>query len=210
MGVWAKANTREAIFDAMQRRETFATTGTRMSVRLFAGYDFVDADLSNLVKAGYARGVPMGADLKPAPAGKAPTFLIAALKDPEGANLDRVQVVKGWVGADGKTYEKIFDVKWAGDRKPGPNGKLPAIAGTVDLKTATYTNSVGAAELTALWTDPAFDPKARAVYYVRALEIPTPRWTAYDQVRFKETMSPKVQQVHQERAFTSPIWYTPA
>jgi hypothetical protein len=210
MGVWAKANTREAIFDAMQRRETFATTGTRMSVRMFAGYEFADTDLGSLVKAGYTKGVPMGGDLKPAPQGKAPSFLIAAIKDPDGANLDRVQVVKGWVGADGRTYEKIFDVKWAGDRKPGANGKLPPIASTVDLKTATYTNDVGAAELAARWVDPEFDPKLRAVYYVRALEIPTPRWTAYDQARFKETMPAKVPQIHQERAFTSPIWYTPA
>lgn len=210
MGVWAKANTREAIFDAMQRRETFATTGPRMSVRMFGGYDFADSDLATLVKAGYTKGVPMGADLKPAPAGKAPRFLIAALKDPQGANLDRVQVIKGWLGADGKTYERVFDVKWAGDRKPGPDGKLPPVGNTVDLKTATYRNDVGTAELTALWTDPSFDPKQRAVYYVRVLEIPTPRWTAYDQVRFKEVMDPKVPQVHQERAFTSPIWYTPA
>ncbi len=209
MGVWANANTREAIWDAMQRRETFATTGTRMSVRMFAGYDFAEVDLSNLVNAGYTRGVPMGSDLKPAPVGKAPTFLIAAMKDPEGANLDRVQVVKGWVDASGKTQEKIFDVKWAGDRKPGANGKLPAVGSTVDLKTATFKNDIGAAELTALWKDPDFDPKQRAVYYVRVLEIPTPRWTAYDQLRFKEKMDPKVQQVHQERAFTSPIWYTP-
>jgi hypothetical protein len=210
MGVWAKANTREAIWDAMQRRETFATTGTRMSVRMFGGYDFADADLGGLVKAGYTKGVPMGGDLKAAPAGKAPSFLIAAMKDPQGANLDRVQVVKGWVDAAGKTRETIFDVKWAGDRKPGSNGKLPPVGNTVDVKTATYKNDIGAAELTALWTDPEFDPKARAVYYVRVLEIPTPRWTAYDQVRFKETMDPKVPQVHQERAFTSPIWYSPA
>jgi hypothetical protein len=211
MGVWAKANTREAIFDAMQRRETFATTGTRMSVRMFAGYDFAPGDLgSGLAKAGYEKGVPMGADLKAAPAGKAPSFLIAAMKDPQGANLDRVQVVKGWVDAAGRTQEKIFEVKWAGDRKPGANGKLPPVGNTVDVKTATYRNDIGAAELTALWTDPEFDPKARAVYYVRVLEIPTPRWTAYDQVRFNETMDPKVPQVHQERAFTSPIWYTPA
>jgi hypothetical protein len=209
-GVWAKPNPRDAIFDAMQRRETFATTGPRMSVRLFAGYDFADADLGSLVKAGYTKGVPMGGDLKPAPAGKAPNFLIAAMKDPEGANLDRVQVVKGWVDASGRTREKVFDVKWAGDRKPGPGGKLPPVGNTVDVKTATYRNDVGAAELVARWVDPEFDPKLRAVYYVRVLEIPTPRWTAYDQVRFKETMDPKVPQVHQERAFTSPIWYRPA
>jgi hypothetical protein len=210
MGVWARANTREALFDAMQRRETFATTGPRMSVRMFAGYDFAEPDLGSLVQAGYGKGVPMGGDLAPAPAGKAPRFLIAALKDPEGANLDRVQVVKGWVDSSGTSREKIFEVKWAGDRKPGADGKLPPIGNTVDLKTATYRNDLGAAELTALWTDPEFDPKLRAVYYVRVLEIPTPRWTAHDQVRFKETMDPKVPQIHQERAFSSPIWYAPA
>jgi hypothetical protein len=132
------------------------------------------------------------------------------MKDPEGANLDRVQIVKGWLGADGKTYEQVFDVKWAGDRKPDAGGKLPPVGNTVDLKTATYQNSIGAAELVGLWTDPGFDPKQRAVYYVRVLEIPTPRWTAYDQVRFKVTAPKAATLVHQERAFTSPIWYTPA
>lgn len=210
MGVWATSNTREALWDAMERRETFATTGPRMSVRFFGGYDFRAADLGQLVKAGYTRGVPMGADLKPAPAGKAPTFLVAAMKDPEGANLDRVQIVKGWLDAGGKTHEQVFDVKWSGDRKPGANGKLPPVGSTVDVKTATYTNSIGAAELVGIWTDPAFDPKQRAVYYVRVLEIPTPRWTAYDQVKYKVTAPKAATLVHQERAFTSPIWYTPA
>jgi hypothetical protein len=210
-GVWATANTRAAIWDAMQRRETFATTGPRMKVRFFGGYDFADADAAgDLAKAGYTKGVPMGGDLKPAPAGKAASFLIAAMKDPEGANLDRVQVVKGWLGADGKTYEKIYDVKWAGNRTPGPNGKIPAIGSTVDVAKATYTNSIGASSLVTRWTDPDFDPKLRAVYYVRVLEIPTPRWTAYDQVRFKEKMPANVPQTLQERAFTSPIWYSPA
>jgi hypothetical protein len=209
-GVWAKANTRAAIWDAMQRRETFATTGTRMQVRFFGGYDFADSDVgAGLAKAGYGKGVPMGSDLAAAPAGKAPSFLIAAIKDPQGANLDRVQVIKGWVDAAGQTHEKLFDVKWAGDRKPGLNGKLPPVGNTVDVKTATYKNSIGVPELTARWTDPEFDPKQRAVYYVRVLEIPTPRWTAYDTVRFQETMPAKVPMTLQERAFTSPIWYTP-
>ncbi|TFU03552.1 DUF3604 domain-containing protein [Polymorphobacter arshaanensis] len=210
-GVWATANTRAALWDAMARKETFATTGPRMTVRFFGGYDFADADAgAGLVKAGYTKGVPMGGDLKPAPAGAAPSFLIAAMKDPDGANLDRVQVVKGWLGADGKTHEQVYDVKWAGDRKPGPNGKLPPVGNTVDLKTATYANSIGAAELVARWTDPAFDPKLKAFYYVRVLEIPTPRWTAYDVVRFKAKMSPEVTMIQQERALTSPIWYDPA
>ena len=209
-GVWATANTREAIFDAMQRRETFATTGPRISVRFFGGYDFASSDLGDLVKAGYTKGVPMGADLKPAPAGKAPTFLVAAMKDPDGANLDRVQIVKGWVDAAGRTHERIFDVKWSGARRPDAGGKLPPVGNTVDLTTATYANSIGAAELVGLWTDPSFDARQRAVYYVRVLEIPTPRWTAHDQVKFKVKAPKGAALIHQERAFTSPIWYSPA
>lgn len=210
MGVWATANTRAALFDAMARRETFATTGPRMSVRFFGGYGFGDADTRDLVRAGYTRGVPMGGDLKAAPAGKAASFLIAATKDPDGANLDRVQVVKGWLGADGKTHEKIYEVKWAGNRVPGANGKLPPIGNTVDVKAATYSNSIGASELITAWTDPDFDASQRAVYYVRVLEIPTPRWTAFDVLRFKSQMPPEVPMTLQERAFTSPIWYSPA
>ncbi len=210
MGVWATANTRAALFDAMARRETFATTGPRMSVRFFGGYDFADADTRDLVRAGYTRGVPMGGDLKAARAGKAASFLIAATKDPDGANLDRVQVVKGWLGADGKTHEKIYEVKWAGNRVPGANGKLPPVGNTVDVKAATYSNSIGASELITAWTDPDFDASQRAVYYVRVLEIPTPRWTAFDVLRFKSQMPPEVPMILQERAFSSPIWYSPA
>jgi hypothetical protein len=210
-GVWATSNSRAAIWDAMMRRETFSTTGPRMTVRFFGGYDFADADAAgDVAKAGYAKGVPMGGDLKAAPAGKPATFLIAAMKDPDGANLDRVQVIKGWLSADGKTQERVYEVKWAGDRKPGPDGKLPPVGSTVDVAKATYSNSIGAASLVARWTDPDFDPKLKAVYYVRVLEIPTPRWTAFDQVRFKEKMPANIPQTHQERAFTSPIWYSPA
>jgi hypothetical protein len=210
-GVWATSNTRAAIWDAMMRRETFSTTGPRMTVRFFGGYDFDDSDVAgDVAKAGYAKGVPMGSDLKAAPDGKPATFLIAAMKDPDGANLDRVQIIKGWLGADGKTQEKVYEVKWSGDRKPRPDGKLSPVGNTVDVATATYANSIGAATLVARWTDPNFDPKLKAVYYVRVLEIPTPRWTAFDQVRFKDKMSAKVPQTHQERAFTSPIWYSPA
>ena len=209
MGVWATANTREALWDAMKRKETYATTGPRMKVRFFGGFDLADSDTPDLVKAGYTKGVPMGGDLKAAPEGKAPVFLIAALKDPDGANLDRVQVIKGWLGADGQTQEKVFDVKWAGDRKPDASGKLPPVGNTVDLKTATYVNSIGAPELVTSWSDPEFDAKLKAVYYVRVLEIPTPRWTAYDAVRYKVSMAKNVAMIHQERAFTSPIWYTP-
>ena len=210
-GVWATSNTRAAIWDAMMRRETFSTTGPRMTVRFFGGWDFSDADTgAGLVKAGYGRGVPMGGDLSAKAGAGAPSFLIAAMKDPEGANLDRVQVVKSWLGADGKTDEKIYDVKWSGDRKPGADGKLPPVGSTVDVKTATYTNSVGAPELTARWQDPDFDAKLKAVYYVRVLEIPTPRWTAFDVVRFQVEMPAKVPMIQQERAFSSPIWYNPA
>ncbi len=209
MGVWATTNTREALWDAMKRKETYATTGPRMKVRFFGGFDLADSDTADLVKAGYTRGVPMGGDLKTAPAGKAPVFLIAALKDPEGANLDRVQIIKGWLGADGQTQEKVYDVKWTGDRKPDASGKLPPVGNTVDLKTATYVNSIGATELVTSWSDPEFDAKLKAVYYVRVLEIPTPRWTAYDAVRFKVSMPKRVAMMQQERAFTSPIWYTP-
>jgi hypothetical protein len=210
-GVWATANTREAIWDALNRRETFATTGPRLSVRFFGGYDFSDADAvpTNLPAAGYSKGVPMGGDLAAAPAGKAPAFLVAAMKDPQGANLDRVQVVKGWVDASGKTHEKVFDVKWAGDRKPDAGGKLPPVGNTVDVARATYANTIGASELATLWTDPEFDPAVPAFYYVRVLEIPTPRWTAHDQVRFKVKAPQGATLVHQERAITSPIWYAP-
>jgi hypothetical protein len=181
-----------------------------MTVRFFGGWDFGDADAKrDLVKAGYGKGVPMGGDLKTAAAGKSPTFLAAAMKDPEGGNLDRIQIIKGWVDASGARQEKVYDVVWSGDRKPDADGKLPVVGNTVDLSTATYTNSIGAAELSTLWKDPQFDPALRAVYYVRVIEIPTPRWTAYDAVRYKVKMSKNVPMITQERAWTSPIWYTP-
>lgn len=209
-GVWATSNTRAAIWDAMMRRETFSTTGPRMTVRFFGGYDFADSDAAgDVAKAGYSKGVPMGGDLKAAPAGKKAGFLIAAMKDPDGANLDRVQVIKGWLGADGKTHEKIYEVVWSGERKPDAAGKLPPVGNTVDVAKASYANSIGAAQLIAHWTDPDFDPALKAVYYVRVLEIPTPRWTAYDQMRFKDKMPDNIPMSLQERAFTSPIWYSP-
>ncbi|WP_395771810.1 DUF3604 domain-containing protein [Arenimonas sp.] len=209
-GVWATSNTRAAIWDAMMRRETFSTTGPRMTVRFFGGYDFADSDAAgDVAKAGYSKGVPMGGDLKAAPAGKKAGFLIAAMKDPDGANLDRVQVIKGWLGADGKTHEKIYEVVWAGERKPDAAGKLPPVGNTVDMAKASYANSIGAAQLIAHWADPDFDPALKAVYYARVLEIPTPRWTAYDQMRFKDKMPDNIPTSLQERAFTSPIWYSP-
>jgi len=212
-GVWATENTREAIWDAMKRRETYATSGPRMVVRFFGGYDFVASDARTRSPAivGYKKGVPMGGELDAAPKGKAPTFLVAALKDPLGGNLDRVQIIKGWVDTAGKTHEKIFDVAWSdpGKRKRGKNGKLMPVGNTVDIKTATWSNSIGTPELIKVWKDPQFDPNQKAFYYVRVLEIPTPRWTAYDAAYFKVKMGKNVPMTTQERAFTSPIWYTP-
>jgi hypothetical protein len=210
--VWARENTREAIFDAMARRETYATTGPRMVVRFFGGFDFEPKDAGNRLPAevGYTKGVPMGGDLEAAPAGKAPTFLVAALKDPIGANLDRYQVVKGWLDSKGEVHEKVYDVVWSGDRKTGSDGKLPAVGSTVDVENATWTNTVGAPELIAIWKDPDFDAAQRAFYYGRVIEIPTPRWTAYDAKKFGTKMPKEVPMTTTERAYTSPIWYTPA
>jgi len=207
-GVWAEKNTRGAIYDAMMRKETIATSGPLMRVRFFAGWDLGTADLGEgLAKAGYARGVPMGGDLKGT--GKAPTFLVAAMKDPKSGNLDRVQIVKGWIDASGKQHEKVYDVVWSGERKPGRDGKLPAVGNSVDLKTAKYTNTIGAPELATAWTDPSFDPKQRAFYYARVLEIPTPRWSTYDAVALGMPIPKGLPATIQERAWTSPIWYTP-
>jgi hypothetical protein len=209
--VWATENTREALFDAMERRETYATTGPRMVVRFFGGWDFAEADAHGRLPAstGYSKGVPMGGDLRSAPAGKAPTFLVAALKDPMSGNLDRIQIVKGWIDAKGARQEKIYDVAWSDNRKPGADGKLPAVGNTVDVANATWTNTIGAAELITVWKDPSFDASLRAVYYARIIEIPTPRWTAYDANRFGVEAPAGVPMTTQERAYTSPIWYTP-
>jgi hypothetical protein len=209
--VWARDNTREALWDAMARKEVYATTGTRLVVRVFGGFDFDAKDLerSDFAEQGYQRGVPMGGDLKRAPAGKAPTFLVRALRDADGANLDRVQIIKGWLDAAGKTHEKVYDVAWSGNRKPGMDGKLPPVGNTVDVKEAIYTNAIGAPHLTAYWKDPGFDSKQRAFYYVRVIEIPTPRWTTYDAKVFGVELPTDVPASIQERAYTSPIWYTP-
>ncbi|MCF6110866.1 DUF3604 domain-containing protein [Mesorhizobium muleiense] len=210
--VWAQENTRASIFDAMKRRETYATTGPRMAVRFFGGFDFVEADANTRSPAiaGYTKGVPMGGDLSQAPAGKVPTFLVAALKDPIGANLDRYQIVKGWLDAAGEVHEQVYDVAWSGDRKPGADGKIPPVGNTVDVPNATWTNTIGSPELVTVWKDPDFDPSQRAFYYGRVIEIPTPRWPAYDAKYFGIKMSPDVTMTTQQRAYTSPIWYTPA
>lgn len=208
--VWATSNTREAIFDAMMRREVYATTGPRMQVRFFGGFDFAEGDTADLVKAGYTKGVPMGGDLTGGQ-GKTPSFLISALMDPESANLDRIQVVKGWIDASGKSQEKIYNVSWSSpdNRSVGADGKLTAVGNTVDLTKGTWESNIGAPELTTWWQDPDFDAQQNAFYYVRVLEIPTPTWPVYDALKFGLTLPDDVIKIQQERAYSSPIWYTP-
>jgi len=209
-GVWAPQNTREAIFDGLKSRETFVTSGPRIKVRFFGrmGAAAAPADAKSLVEQGYAQGVPMGGTLKAGDQG-APSFTVWAMKEADGANLDRIQIIKGYIDAKGEPQDRVFDVAWSGQRKPDAKGKVPAVGNTVDLKTAAYQNTIGAGELIGHWTDPAFDPKQGAVYYVRVLQIPTPRWSTYDAVRAKLPLLPGVAATVQERAWTSPIWYTP-
>lgn len=209
--VWATSNTREAIFDAMMRREVYATTGPRMQVRFFGGFDFTADDIADLVKTGYKKGVPMGGDLSGGD-GEAPQFLISALMDPESASLDRIQVIKGWVDASGKSQEKIYNVSWsdADARKLGRDGKLTPVPNTVDLTKGTWDNATGAPELVTFWQDPDFDASENAFYYVRVLEIPTPTWPVYDALKFSLTLPDEVIKIQQERAYSSPIWYTPS
>jgi hypothetical protein len=209
--VWASENTREAIFDAMARREVYGTTGPRMMVRFFGGWDYCIEDLDSRQPAfrGYEKGVPMGSDMPARKEAKAPTFMVYALRDPIGANLDRIQIVKGRLDEDGKTHEKVFDVVWSDKRKPGSDGILPPVGNTVDIENATWINSIGASELGTVWTDPEFDSKERAFYYARVIEIPTPRWIVYDAFRFGVEIPKDAKTIHQERAYTSPIWYTP-
>jgi len=210
--VWARSNTREALFDAMQRKETYGTTGTRMVVRVFAGWDFAADEVTrpDFAEQGYDRGVPMGGDLKAAPPGKAPTFVIRAMRDPDGANLDRIQVIKGWLDSAGKQREKVYDAAVSDGRKIDADGRCRSPVGnTVDVANAGFANTIGDAVLGAYWKDPAFNPKERAFYYVRVIEIPSPRWTAYEAKRFNVKMPASVPMTTQERAYTSPIWYTP-
>lgn len=210
--VWASENNRQALFEAFQRKEVYATTGPHIRVRFFGGWDFDgdDAEDGDLAEIGYDKGVPMGGDLTKAPKGKAPAFLVYAIKDPVGANLDRIQVVKGWLNADGASEERVYDIAWSDDRTRGEDGKLPPVGNTVDLETGMYTNDIGDAQLSAVWRDPDFDPSRRAFYYLRVLQIPTPRHTLYDAIALgmdpEDTGHPST---IQERAYSSPIWYTP-
>jgi hypothetical protein len=211
-GVWATANTREALMAAFKRKEVYATTGPRIELRVFGGFNFAadDAKAKDIASVGYGKGIPMGSDLSNAPRGKAPSFLIHAVKDPVSGNLDRVQVIKGWLDKAGTTHEKIFNVVWSGDRKMSADGKLPPVGNTVDLTVPSYKNTIGAAQLATVWTDPEFDPAVRSFYYMRVLEIPTPRHSVYDAVALQ--MDPKETRqalTIQERAYSSPIWYTP-
>jgi hypothetical protein len=211
-GIWASENTREALFDAMERKETYATTGPRMLVRFFGGWEYDADDLRSRTPAfiGYEKGVPMGGDLSNAPAGKAPTFMLIALRDPIGANLDRIQVIKGWLDEKGKTHERIYDVAVSDDRTIGADGRCSTPVGnTVDINAANWTNTIGASELAAVWTDPDFDPDQKAFYYGRVIEIPTPRWVLYDKLRLGAEIPEEAELTHQERAYTSPIWYNP-
>ena len=210
-GVWASSNTRGAIWDSIHNRETFVTSGPRMAVRFFGSWNY-DKSLNlgpDVIARSYQQGVPMGGDLIGPASGKSPRFLVMASKDALGANLDRIQIVKGWVDASGELKDRVFDVTWSGQRSPGADGKLPQVGNTVDLNTATYRNSIGAPELSVIWEDPDFDPELSALYYARVIEIPTPRWSTYDAVRAGLPLLEDVPAVIQERAWSSPIWYKP-
>ena len=212
VAVWSEENTRESLFQAIKRREVYATTGTRIQLRFFGGWQFAAADVlrADFGTLGYQKGVPMGGDLTRGANTHAPTFMVAASRDPDGANLDRVQIVKGWLDAQGNTQEKVFDVAWSAGRTiDAKTGKLASVGSTVDVANTTYSNSIGAAELATVWTDPEFNASQNAFYYARVLQIPTPRWTAYDAKYFGATIDPRAAMVTQDRAYSSPIWYTP-
>ena len=210
--VWAKENTRAAIFDAIKRREVYATTGSRIKVRFFSGWEFDETDIHRpaMLDIAYGTGVPMGGDLTKAKRGQVPKFLVIAAMDADGARLDRIQIIKGWMDKAGKLQEKVYDVAWSDDRKLDKRtGKLPPVGNTVDVENATYLNTIGAPQLSTYWEDPDFDRAERAFYYARVLEIPTPRWTTYDSAYFNVELQDDVPSSIQDRAYTSPIWYTP-
>lgn len=206
--IWATDNTRTALWDAMKRKETYATTGNRMQVRFFGGWDYQTTDLDNLVDAGYDKGVPMGGDISNG-GNKSPSFIVSALMDPEGGSIDRIQIIKGWANADGSLHEKVYDVKWSGERTVDANGKVPSVGNSVNLEDGTWDNSIGATELKTVWTDPYFDANLEAFYYVRVIEIPTPRWTLDDILKYGAELSDDIPLTNTERAYTSPIWYSP-
>jgi hypothetical protein len=208
--VWARQNTREAIFDALRRREVYATTGSRITVRFFAGWNFEAADLEypDLAQRGYAEGVPMGSELmRSSDEYASPTFLVSAQRDPEGANLDRIQIIKGWLDENGEANEQVYDVAWAGERRAGPNGKIPAVGNSVGKDGVSYSNSIGAGQLSAVWSDPEFSPDDHAFYYARVIEIPTPRWSKFDERYFDVVAPAEAPAITRERAYTSAIWY---
>ncbi len=211
-GIWATENTREALWDAMKRKEVYATTGSRIKVRLFGGWEFKEGDdkRSDYVDLGYEKGVPMGGELHNAKNGVKPSFIVTALMDPMSGTLDRVQMVKGWYDKEGDLNEKVYDIAWSDNRKPdSKTGKLPPVGNTVNIAEATWANTIGDTQLTTVWEDPDFDNSEQAFYYVRVIEIPTPRWTCYDAKRFGVKMGPEVPMTTQERAYSSPIWYIP-
>ena len=210
-GVWARENTREDIWDAISRKEIFGTTGTRLRIRIFCGAKFKkdDIHMPNFAEYGYKHGVPMGGDLKNNGDYQKIGCMVQAARDPDGANLDRIQLIKGWLDKEGKTHEKIFNVAWSNDRKQSSSGTIPAVGNTVNVKEATYQNTIGAPFLTGYWQDTEFNPEERAFYYIRVLEIPTPRWTTYDAKVFGVKIPEDVPTSIQERAYSSPIWYTP-
>jgi hypothetical protein len=208
---WSEENTRESIFSAIKRREVYATSGTRIKLRFFGGWEYKESDVlrADYASIGYEKGVPMGGDLTRSAENQSPSFMVAATRDPDGANLDRIQIIKGWLDTRGETQEQIFDVALSDGRKANWRGEIPPVGNTVDRLNVTYSNSIGSAELTAVWTDPDFDPEQRAFYYARVIQIPTPRWTAYDAKYFGATIDPRAPKTIQDRAYSSPIWYTP-
>jgi hypothetical protein len=210
--VWARENTRKEVYGAITRKEAYATTGSRIRVRVFGGWEFEEADLqtSDFISNGYQNGVPMGSDLVNAPENAAPRFLVRALRDPDGANLDRVQIIKGWIDKAGETHERVYDVAVSGNRQIGDDGRArEPVGSTVDIEAASFTNTIGAVAMDAYWVDSDFDPSESAFYYVRVIEIPKPRWTTYDAAFYGIPLPEAVQPTVQDRAYTSPIWYTP-